>query len=122
MMMPEISVWHDFGLGVVTGLGYSVAAAGAAFLCAILWVQMQRLLQGTRRWLQRATNPAAEVLELAHGVAAILRLGQLHLARQVSQSSKAIGCRIAAKSVAQAQDLAIFAGPYGLFQGSQRRR
>jgi len=121
-MMPEISVWHDFGLGVVTGLSYSVAAAGAAFLCAILWVKMQRLLQGTRRWLLSATNPAAKFPELTHGFAAILRLGQLHVARQVGQGSKAIGCRIAAKTMTQPRDVALFAGPYGLFQGSQRRR
>ncbi len=121
-MMSEISVWHDFGLGVMTGLSYSVAAAGAAFLCAIVWVKMQSLLQGTRRRLQSATNPAAEFLELTHGVAAILRLGQLRLARQVGQSSKTIGRRIAAKPVRQPQDLALFACPYGLLQGSQRRR
>ena len=121
-MISEISVWHDFGSGVVTGLCYSLAAAGAAFLCTILCVKMQMLLHGTRRRLQTATNPAAEFLKLAHSVAAFLWLGQLELARQIGQSRKAIGRRIAAKPMTQPQNIALFAGPYGLFQGSQRRR
>ena len=121
-MTPEISVWHDFGLGVVTGLSYSVAAAGVASLCAILWVKMLRLLQGARRRLQSATNSAAEFIELTHGFAAILRLGQLHLTRQVGQRSKTIGRRIAAKPMTQPQNIALFPGPYGLVQSAQRRR
>ena len=42
----EVSVWYDFGLGVVTGLAYSLSCVGALLLAGLIWTKAASMIEG----------------------------------------------------------------------------
>ena len=42
----EVSVWYDFGLGVATGLAYSLSCVGALLLAGLIWAKAASMIAG----------------------------------------------------------------------------
>jgi len=41
-----VAVWYDFGLGVATGLAYSLSCVGALLLAGLIWAKAASMIAG----------------------------------------------------------------------------